>query len=74
MSVSKAIGVATTATGQGGLSLNGYVYMYGASLASLAAQLVKNPPTVQETRLIPGLERSPGEGIGYPTVKNLPAM
>ena len=49
MSVSETIGVASKATGQGSLSLNGYVYMYGASLASLVAQLVKNPPTMQET-------------------------
>ena len=48
--------------------------------ASLVAQLVKNPPAMQETRstgeestcnagdpgLIPGLGRSTGEGIGYP--------
>ena len=31
------------------------------------AQLVKNPPAIWETwGLIPGLERSPGEGKGYP--------
>ena len=32
------------------------------------AQLVKNPPAMQETYLgtIPGLGRSPGEGNGYP--------
>ena len=29
------------------------------------AQLVKNPPAMQDT-WIPGLGRSPGEGIGYP--------
>ena len=35
--------------------------------ASLIAQLVKNPPAMQETPgLIPGLGRSAGEGIGYP--------
>ena len=35
--------------------------------ASLVAQLVENPPTVQETLgSIPGLGRSPGEGKGYP--------
>ena len=35
--------------------------------ASLIAQLVKNPPAMQETLVpIPGLRRSPGEGIGYP--------
>ena len=50
------------------------------------AQLGKSLPAVQETPgLIPGPERSPGEGIGYPLqcswaslvaqlVKNLPAM
>ena len=49
------------------------------------AQLVKNLPALQETRSIPGSERSPGEGIGYPLqyswaslvaqkVKNPPAM
>ena len=47
--------------------------------ASLVAQLVRNPPAMQETG------RSPGEGIGYPLqyswaslvaqlVQNLPAM
>ena len=51
----------------------------------LIAHLVKNPPAMQETRLIPGLRRSAGEGIGYPhqyswaflvaqMVKNLPAV
>ena len=54
--------------------------------ASLVAQLVKNPPAMQETPvrfLVSG--RSAGEGIGYPIqyswashvaqlVKNLPAM
>ena len=35
--------------------------------ASLVAQLVKNPPAVQEDLgLIPGLGRSPGEGNSYP--------
>ena len=50
------------------------------------AQLVKNPPAMQETPgLIPGLERSAGDGIGYPLqyswaslvaqlLKNPPAM
>ena len=34
--------------------------------ASLIAQLVKNPPAVQETLVqIPGSGRSPGEGKGY---------
>ena len=52
--------------------------------ASLIAQLVKNPPA-GDPGSIRGLERSPGEGIGYPlqyswaslvaqTVKNPPAM
>ena len=52
----------------------------------LVAQLVKNLPAMQETPgSIPGLGRSPGEGIDYPlqypwaslvtqTVKNPPAM
>ena len=36
-------------------------------MTSLIAQLVKNPPVMQETPgSIPGLRRSPGEGIGYP--------
>ena len=50
------------------------------SCASLIAQLVKNPPAMQESG-----EDIPGEGIGYPLqysqaslvaqmVKNLPAM
>ena len=30
------------------------------------AQLIKNPPAMQETGLIPGLGRSSGEGKGYP--------
>ena len=55
--------------------------------ASLIAQLVKNPPAMQETpvRSIPGSGRSTGEGIGYPfqyswvslvaqMLKNPPAM
>ena len=54
--------------------------------ASLIAQLVKNPPAMQETpSSIPGLGRSAGEGIGYPLlyswaslvaqlVKNPPAI
>ena len=37
------------------------------SWASLVAQLVKNPPAMQQTwGLIPGLGRSAGEGNGYP--------
>ena len=36
-------------------------------VASLIAEMVKNPPVMQETPgWIPGLGRSPGEGIGYP--------
>ena len=31
------------------------------------AQLVKNPPEMWETGLIPGLGRSPGERTSYPT-------
>ena len=54
--------------------------------ASLVAQLVKNPPAMQETLVqILGAGRSTGEGIGYPLqyswaslvaqlVKNPPAM
>ena len=32
----------------------------------MVAQLVKNPPAVQETSSIPGLGRSPGGGHGNP--------
>ena len=54
--------------------------------ASLIAQLVKNPPAMQETpSSIPGSGRFAGQGTGYPLqysssslvaqlVKNLPAM
>ena len=43
----------------------GYAFQY--SLASLVAQLVKNPPAMWETWVqFPGLGRSPGEGKGYP--------
>ena len=35
-------------------------------MASLVAQLVKNPPATREG-LIPGLGRSPGVGKGLPT-------
>ena len=49
------------------------------------AQMVKNSPAMQETQMIPGSGRSPGEGIAYPLqyswaslvaqmVKNLTAM
>ena len=54
-------------------------------MASLLAQLVKNPPAVQETGLIPVMGKSAGEGIGYSLqyspaslvaqlMKNLPTM
>ena len=40
---------------------------YAFVWASQVAQLVKNPPAVQETSSsIPGLGSSPEEGIGYP--------
>ena len=53
--------------------------------SSLVAQLVKNPPAMQETPCILGSGRSAGEGISYPlqyswaslvtqTLKNLLAM
>ena len=55
------------------------------SWASLIAHLAKILPAAGDPGLIPGLGRSPGEGIGYPLqyywaslvaqlVKNLPAM
>ena len=34
--------------------------------ASLVAQLVKNPPAMQDPSLIPGLRRSAGERASYP--------
>ena len=34
--------------------------------ASFLAQLVKNPPAMQDLGSIPGLGRSSGEGKGYP--------
>ena len=34
--------------------------------ASLIAQLVKNPPAMQDPGSIPGLGRSAGEGKSYP--------
>ena len=34
--------------------------------ASFIAQLVKNPPGMQDPRWSPGSRRCPGEGIGYP--------
>ena len=43
----------------------GYLFQY--SWASLVAQLVKNPPAMQETWVRSlGWEDSPGEGKGYP--------
>ena len=43
------------------------VLFFTILLASLTAQLLKNPPAMQETLgPIPGLGRSPGEGKGYP--------
>ena len=43
------------------------VLFFTILLASLIAQLLKNPPAMQETLgPIPGLGRSPGEGKGYP--------
>ena len=62
-----------------------YIYSF-IDRTSLIAQLVKNPPAMQETpSSIPGSGRSAGEGTGYPVqyswaflvaklVKNLPAM
>ena len=42
-------------------------YPLQCSWASLVAQMVKNPPAMQETRVqFPGLGRSPGEGKRYP--------
>ena len=35
-------------------------------MASMVAPLVKGPPAMQETGLIPGLGRSPEEGKGHP--------
>ena len=65
-----------------------YIYSYNSIRASLIAQLVKKKKstcTAGDPGLIPGLERSPGEGIGYPLqyswaslviqlVKNPPAI
>ena len=61
------------------------LYVKYCSGASLIAQLVRNPPSMQETGLIPGSGRSTREGIGYPLqyswaslvaqlVKNPPTM
>ena len=70
--------------GSGRSSGEGISYPLQYSWASLVAQLVRNPPAMQETDSIPGLGRSAGEGIGYPlqdswaslvaqTVRNPPA-
>ena len=60
--------------------------LFHAHLCSLVAQLVKNPPAMQETPVrFLGWGRSAGKGIGYPLqylgaslmaqlVKNTPAM
>ena len=42
-----------------------FIKSLSAYWASLVAQLVKNPPALQETPSIPVLVRSPGKGIGY---------
>ena len=42
-------------------------YIYTNIWASLVAQLVKNPPTMQEAPVgFLGLGKSPGERVGYP--------
>ena len=63
-----------------------FVWVFPLFRASLIAQLVKNPPTIQETPLqFLGQENVLGEGIGYPLqysrtslvaqlVKNPPTM
>ena len=49
--------------GSGRSAGDGIGYPLQYSWASLVAQLVKNPPAMQETLVsIPGLGRSPGEG------------
>ena len=40
-------------------------YYVGLCEASPVAQILKNPPAMQETHLIPGSGRSPGEENGY---------
>ena len=41
--------------------------LFAASTTGNVAQLVKNPPAMQETLvMIPGPVKSPGEGNGYP--------
>ena len=66
--------------------LNTHLGVSNIPFTSLIAQLVKNPPAIQETPLqFLGQENALGEGIGYPLqyswtslvaqlVKNLPAM
>ena len=39
--------------------------------ASLVALLVKDPPAVQEIWFDSCVQKSPGEGIGYPTILGL---
>ena len=61
------------------------IILLPSQLASLIAQLVKNPPAMRVPGLISGLGRSAGEGVGYPVqyswaslvaqlVKNPPAI
>ena len=52
-------------SGSGRSAGDGTGYPLQDSWASLVAQLVKNPPAMQETGLTPGLGKSTGEGIGY---------
>ena len=53
--------------GLGRSSGKGIGYPFQYSWAPLVAQLVKNPPAMQEALVqSPGLERSPGEGKGDP--------
>ena len=66
--------------------LNTHLGISNISFTSLIAQLVKNPPAIQETSVqFLGQEDELGEGIGYPLqyswtslvaqlVKNPPAM
>ena len=41
------------------------LHLSHVTILTLVAQMVKNPPALLETGLIPGLERSHGEGNGY---------
>ena len=52
--------------GSGRSTGEGIGYPLQHSWASLVAQMVKNPPSVQAWSSIPGLGRSLGEGNGYP--------